>query len=166
MLNSNSSSFLLPAHPICGIASLHITQPNRWSSDSSLFLTVYSHICQVLLLPLPQGFLYLFTCFQSYLCCFSSGSHLSSGFYSRFIVDQTVHIIVSHYCYHFYKIKSSPFNRTFTYILCSKSLRAINLLEIAQRLPGAYGADLKGKEPHLTDLWVPHPKGLTTVASP
>lgn len=83
-----------------------------------------------LLLSLPQWFLCLFISFHSYLCCLSSGPHLSFGFYSSLIIGHTVHINISYYCYHFfYRIKSSLFNQAslalcipIMYLPCSKSL--------------------------------------------
>lgn len=91
---------------------------------------------------------------------------ISSGFCSNFVIGQTVHINISYCCYWFSELKSSLFHRTFSCILCStKSVLAINLLKLSQWLPVASGADLQRQELHLTDLWVPHPKGLTTVVS-
>lgn len=80
-----------------------------------------------LLLSLPQWFLCL--SFHSYLCCLSSGLHLSSEFHSSLIIGHIVHINISYYCYHFfYRIKSSLLNQAslalcilLMYLPCSKS---------------------------------------------
>lgn len=75
---------------------------------------------------------------QSHLCCLSSGSHLSSGFVSSLIIGQTIYINLSYCCYHFYRMKSSPFNRTFNsyrlsifwpHVVYSKPIHVIHLLE-------------------------------------
>lgn len=86
-----------------------------------------------LLLSLPQWLLCLFISSHSYLCCLSSDPHLSSGFYSSFIIGHTVHINFSYYCYQFLQNQIQSFKRCTGFqaslavcipimsLLCSKS---------------------------------------------
>lgn len=102
---------LLPAHPISGLASLLITQPNRDYLIPPFFspftATLVKFAASTSLMILVSVYV-----FQTYSLLLE---FISSGF-CNFVIGQTVHINISYCCYWFSKLKSTLFHRTFTYI--------------------------------------------------